>query len=248
MKFDICLMNPPYDGILHMKFLEKCLQYISENGKVVQVSPNIFIKARCLTKESSYKELFRGVLESIEILSHDEANRLFNLGNSINELAIYKINKNTDTPIDIENLGFESSIEKSIFHKILQKRKDKLGWENKNTKRHGEQKGYYVNLYTWHVGTNAYNTCINDTDKFSRTVYFDSEKQKRNFINSFKTDFMEYYVREIVWAGAGITDKCFMLEKHYYNNPITDKTFFDFFELNKDEQEFILNKVKSYDK
>ena len=59
---------------------------------------------------------------------------------------------------------------------------------------------------------------------------------------------MEYYVREIVWAGAGITDKCFMLEKHYYNNPITDKTFFDFFELNKDEQEFILNKVKLYDK
>jgi hypothetical protein len=247
-KFDIILANPPYTGILHMKFLEKFMQIISDNGNIIQISPNIFLKHVIAQKVGNYRNMLNGNLKDIDIIKHNEANRIFNLGHSINELAIYNIQKNTKNPIDVKLFGFENKIERNIFEKLLVKRDGKLGWENKNTKRHGEQKGYFVNLYTWHVGHNAYTTCINESNKFSRTVYFDNETQVKNFKESFNTNFMEYYCREIVWAGNGITDKCFMFDKKYYNKPLNDKFFFNFFNINKEEQEYILNKVKNYDK
>ena len=40
MKFDICLMNPPYYRSTHLKFLEKCIE-IGE--KVVSVQPATFL-------------------------------------------------------------------------------------------------------------------------------------------------------------------------------------------------------------
>jgi hypothetical protein len=246
-KFDVVLMNPPYTGLLHMKFLEKCLNIIDDDGYIIQISPNIFIKQYLHLKAGNYRKLFYNKLEDIETFNHEESNKYFNLAHAINELAIYTIHNNTSHPIDIELLGFDNITEKNIFDKILKKREGKLGWENKNTKRHGPQEGYFVNLYTWHTGSNAYNTCINETDKFSRTVYFDNETQVENFKNSFNTKFLEFYVREIVWAGNGITDKCFMFNKDVYNNKIDDKYFFNFFELNKEEQKYILNKVKNYE-
>lgn len=246
-KFDVVLMNPPYTGLLHMKFLEKCMNLITDNGYIIQISPNIFIKQYLHLKAGNYRTLFDNNLENIETFNHEESNKYFNLAHAINELAIYTVHKNTKNPINTELLGFKNITERNIFDKILKKREGKLGWENKNTKRHGEQTGYFVNLYTWHVGTNAYNTCINETNKFSRTVYFDNETQVNNFKDSFNTKFMEFYVREVVWAGNGITDKCFMFNKDVYNNKITDEFFFNFFDLNKEEQKYILDKVKKYE-
>lgn len=245
-QFDICLMNPPYSGTMHMKFLEKCLNIVSDNGYLIQISPNIFLKTLIYTKAGSYREILKDNLEDVEIIDHNKANQYFGLGHAINELAIYTVHKNSNNPVNVDIIGFDSEIQKNVFHKILKSRKGKLGWENKNTKRHGEQKGHFVNLYTWHTGPNAYQTCINDTKKFSRTVYFDNDTQVKNFRDSFNTDFMEFYSREIIWAGSGITDKCFMLEKEMYDNPVTNEIFFKFFELNNEEQKYILDTVKNY--
>lgn len=38
-----------------------------------------------------------------------------------------------------------------------------------------------------------------------------------------------------------------MFNKDVYNNKIDDKYFFNFFELNKEEQKYILDKVKNYE-
>lgn len=245
-RYDICLMNPPYSGITHMKFLEKCLNLVSDNGYIVQISPNIFIKTFIYLKSGKYRDVLRNNLEDIEIIEHTKANQYFGLAHAINELAIYTVHKNTDKPVDVDMLGFDNEIQKSIFYKILKPKEGRLGWENKNTKRHGEQKGHFVNLYTWHTGPNAYKTCINDTSKFSRTVYFDNETQVKNFRESFNTEFMEFYSREVIWAGNGITDKCFMFEKEMYDKPVTNETFFKFFELTDEEQKYILDTVKNY--
>ena len=39
MKFDRIIMNPPYDGNLHLKFLKEALNHLTEDGKVVNISP-----------------------------------------------------------------------------------------------------------------------------------------------------------------------------------------------------------------
>ena len=40
-KFDICLMNPPYDKNLHLKFLEKVINICN---KVVSIQPTPWIQ------------------------------------------------------------------------------------------------------------------------------------------------------------------------------------------------------------
>ena len=68
-KFDICLMNPPYDRGLHLKFLEKCIE-IGE--KVVSVQPATFLintrkDGKAKTQYIPLKNKLEGHVKSCEI-------------------------------------------------------------------------------------------------------------------------------------------------------------------------------------
>ena len=249
-KFDVAVMNPPYGGTLHIDCMEKVLPHCK---KMIDISPNIFLKFRLPEKCWSKSKFMNDRLENVEILPY-ETNFIFNIGNSIPGLCIYTFNE--VGKLNIENVMFKNKIEKSLFTKIFKKRADKLGWENKNTKRHGEQSGYFVNLYTWHSDKDAYSTCIREDDNSARTVYFSNDKQRKNFKNSFKTKFMNFYCKEIILKGNGITDKCFMFERELYNSPWTDKRFCEYFGITgyidddhaepNSEWEIILNTMKEH--
>ena len=247
-KFDISIMNPPYSGTLHLDILKIILEH-SKN--VVNISPSIFLKFRLKEKCWEKSSFMNGRLEKVTQLDYKLNDELFGVGNSLPEIAIYYFVENGT--LNIEKVMFKNKIEKSVYTKIFKKRDGVLGWENKNTKRHGEQKGHFVNLYTWHCGKNAYETCIREDGIAKRTVYFDTQTQKKNFLNSFKTTFMDFYSKNIINAGNGITDKCFMFEKELYNKPWTNKRFCEFFELTgfisdtkaekNSDWEYILNNV-----
>ena len=40
MKFDYIVGNPPYNGSLHLKILEKSYKKLNENGKLIFVHPS----------------------------------------------------------------------------------------------------------------------------------------------------------------------------------------------------------------
>ena len=68
-KFDICLMNPPYDGNLHLKFLEKVVEVCNIT---INISPsdrftNINLENKLSTKLAKY-------IDSLEIISKEHAN------------------------------------------------------------------------------------------------------------------------------------------------------------------------------
>ena len=73
MKFDICLMNPPYASKLHEKFLMKVLD-ISERG--VSIQPAIWIN-KANRNRNTFKNIInkcQGRISDIEIIPHAEMN------------------------------------------------------------------------------------------------------------------------------------------------------------------------------
>ena len=69
-KFDICLMNPPYDKNLHLKFLEKVINICN---KVVSIQPCEFIarthlKPTYKNQKEKYKDTIGKHLKNLEVL------------------------------------------------------------------------------------------------------------------------------------------------------------------------------------
>lgn len=71
MKFDMIIQNPPYKGSLHLEFLEKGLNVLNKNGKMVIVEPATWlINVRKNGKASYYNEIknrIEGHVESVVI-------------------------------------------------------------------------------------------------------------------------------------------------------------------------------------
>ena len=68
--FDICLMNPPYAGNLHLKFLEKVINICN---KVVSIQPCEFIakthlKPTYKNQKEKYKDTIGKHLKNLEVL------------------------------------------------------------------------------------------------------------------------------------------------------------------------------------
>lgn len=241
MKFDYVIMNPPYNGNLHLKILEEVMKH-SDN--IINLSPNIFAPYRCGTSAYEMRSIFKNRLDTLEVLDHRTSNDLFGLGNQISELAIYNIKK--EGKADIDTLGFSSKEEASLYQKIYSKIPGKLNWENKNTQRHGKMNDNSIAIYRWHIGKDAYDTCIDNTGKATVVLYLDTPEQVKNFKDSLRTDFMEFVIRTTVWPGKGATEKCFMFDKDLYNEPWTNERFYRFFKLTPDEIKIIEDTSKNY--
>ena len=94
MKFDVVLMNPPYDRNLHLKFLEKTIE-ISENVVSIQpvrwiTDPNAkFNKSSALKK---YENTIAKHIKDLEIINDKIAEHLFGVGFTM-DLGIYNCDK-----------------------------------------------------------------------------------------------------------------------------------------------------------
>ena len=114
-KYDIVLMNPPYDRDLHLDFFDKGLELLSENGKCVIIEPaSWLINVKDSGKAKIYKELkdkIEGIVESVEI---NAMNKIFGTGLYV-PFSITTINKAKDKN---EEIDFEISTERNRVKSI----------------------------------------------------------------------------------------------------------------------------------
>lgn len=92
MKFDVAIMNPPYDKNLHLKILEKVIPI---SDKVVNISPIRWLQdpSYYIKKTSDVKRFTESILKhmsSLDIVRAKEANSLFTIQN-FTDLGIYFI-------------------------------------------------------------------------------------------------------------------------------------------------------------
>lgn len=91
-KFDLAIMNPPYDGNLHLKILEKVIPNVE---KAVNISPVRWLQDPLAKykKNSDYKKFENTIsnkIEDIEVINGITATNLFG-ADFVSDLAIYII-------------------------------------------------------------------------------------------------------------------------------------------------------------
>ena len=238
-KFDIVLMNPPYAGNAHLKFLDKV---INISNTIVSIQPDVWLnKSKIHTKFGKYREKLNNKVVDIEHIDHDTTSRLFNTGNAIQSTGIFLLSNNENVKkIDLIKYNFEGDYE--LFNKINIYKNDKIKTFNscvKYTDKYDNIKEkYIVPIFSWHGGKDCYDAVVMPIErakkKLSMYLVFNSENEVNNFKDSLKTQFMYWYYWNIVHPGEDKI-KVTMFRLKDYSTPITDKDFYDIFNLSKQE-------------
>lgn len=114
-KFDVAIMNPPYDGNLHLKILEKIIPIAD---KVVNISPIRWLqdplaKYKKNSDYIKYEEIISKKIDSLELIEKSKATDIFD-ANFVGDLAIIYVNKGA---FDYKCFNNNSIIDKVVANK-----------------------------------------------------------------------------------------------------------------------------------
>ena len=250
-KFDIVLMNPPYDRSLHLKFLEKAVE-ISDN--VVSIQPIRWLqdplaKYKKSSDYEKYEDNISKHIENIEIIDTKTARKQFNI-EVLQPLGIFTINstKNSDFYKTIFNYDVFDKIEKKI---VSENNFDKM-----NIKKYNDDlDGYYVCLSRTappmkygnpmfyalkQIGVlskeNNYRQAklklkgaTRGTVENTNCVVFKSKKEAENCYKSFSTTFVKYVCATSV-VNIDLHQQFLPWMKDYANE-WTNKRFCEYFNI-----------------
>ena len=116
------IMNPPYDGSLHLQILDTCIKFINENSEIVCLHPARWIqdplwKYKKSSDALKYRKDLEPILKNVEFLDANECNIKFGILNTT-DLMISFLSKKHLASVNYEALSFSTEIERSIFNKI----------------------------------------------------------------------------------------------------------------------------------
>lgn len=227
-KFDVIMMNPPFNRNLHLKFLEKTIE-IADN--VVSVQPvrwleEVIGKDNKKSAFNKYENSISKHIKDLEIISSEEAKKIFNILLPSN-LGIYICNKQGG--YNYKSLSENSIIKKIIKH--IENNKCNLEFNKKDGYRvrvpfilggkavgSGERAPSLTNLYMkdivykdgkyngkWWYEYYMKNQYSKTTEEITSSIKFDSEEEGHNFVKSFETDFVRY-VESYLIVGTNINN------------------------------------------
>lgn len=236
MKFDVAIMNPPYDRNLHLKILEEVIPHAE---KVVNISPVRWLQDPFApySTRSDYRKFENTVskkIESLNIISTNDASKLFD-AEFYSDLGIYVCGMG----------GYEYQHNDPLVTKIIEKTMEN-SWKNYINLNlpyklniglfGGDGHGfglYYITRKTYEGQLE----CTSDGFKFS----FGSETERKNFYDSLNHPFMKWHMS--LWKA----------DMHLYANKIPyfgDYThpwdyadFFSWFDLTEEEQERVMQEI-----
>lgn len=181
--FDICLMNPPYDRSLHLKFLEKTIE-IAE--KVVSVQPIGWLidpigKEKKTSNYLKYENSISNHIKNIDNIYTNDATNLFGRESNIHiadTLGIYVCDKEG---------GYDYSLSTEFPYNLYKQKNDfpfKTGFykdnKNKNFVCLISFSGCLVGGHPAINCTNKYGVFLNGKDKDGLT-YEQAKKSNRRF-------------------------------------------------------------------
>ena len=270
MKFDCIIINPPYDGQLHLKIFEEAIKHLSKDGVCVSLSPTPWLaKFNVNRPMAKYRKVFNGKIKTIETVDHATANAMFGTGNSIEELGIYTVTNDNSTPVDLMNYGFNTAAEKSLYDKIdMMNPKSgvitynkaaldirygrvsaKTAYCNKGCDKIDIRKPFDVPIYTWHGGKTCKEAVLmlDPKKKVSMVLYFNSKVEHDNFIDSLDTTFMNWYYHTFVVPGdCKIINYMFRMSD--YTQPWDDARLYKYFNLTDEEIKTIESTIEKFNK
>lgn len=244
MKFDVAIMNPPYDGNLHLKILEKVIP-IADN--VVNISPIRWLQDPLAKykKRSDYKKFEDTISKKIKELDYIDAVKACNLFNAemAIDLGIYTISNSggfdynkfsSNKLIDI----FYNNKKFPVFDEMQQ-----MGWRvripyitsgggghNKIKTRSLGKLLYFYNGKKdnkfWYEFYNR-NQFTKISSEIPRSILFNTENECKNFINSLSTKIGSYFMQKILVDVNVHPETILWVED--YTQPWDDKRFCEYF-------------------
>lgn len=225
-KFDYIIMNPPYDGNLHLDVLN----YIKDDGdKIVNISPIHWIQNK-LNKRTLNKYIgIANKIEDLEIIPYDKSNVLFDI--ATHDLGISTLGKGG---YDYLKLSALDSISQKIKNKVKISFEDISTIEGTKTVPSG-----VVGMISSHYGN--FNLWVNDSyELFSsirftcgnKFISFKTEDERRNCFDYLQTKLMRYYAKQIrqsrrvAWKYVPVLD----WSKHW-----SDEDLYTYFGITEDE-------------
>ena len=276
MTFDVAIMNPPYDGNLHLKILATVAASVD---KVINISPVRWLQDPLASqkKSSDYKRFEDTIskkIENLDIYSAKEMQNVFD-GTVMNiDLGIYTIGKGG---YDYTKVSYNSILEKVFTHQQnlcnIESNK-KLGWRVRMPTILGGKSGgsgnrkiglsgfgkllYFYNgekdgkpWYDWYV-KNQYSKT---TSEITSSILFNSEVECKNFIDSLQNTKFGKYVTHKLITDVHVSNKT-VLWMSDYTQPWTDKRFCEHFGITgyiddehaepNSEWEIILKTIEEY--
>ena len=237
MTYDFILMNPPYDGNLHLKIVEQSIPMLTDDGILVNLSPIRWLQDPLAKykKGSDYCKFEESVAKHIENLveiSMVDACDMFGAGFN-SDLGIYYITKNG---------GWKNNINttKSFVDKILQKATDKsiMDIATKECWR-GEYKGIFgvINSHYGdieHFIKNDYKLfCKGRYTNTNKVLFFDTEQERQAMFSYLSSKLMDAFAKEVrinqrvPWQFVPVLPD--------YTHPWTDEQLYEYFNLTPEE-------------
>lgn len=283
-KPDLDIMNPPYDGSLHLTILENVLANKKPHSTVISVQPVRWLEDPLAeykqgTDYKKYKTSIVNKLSNIALIDVMTANNSFGItadqdlaiytfGHTANEVYIYsKIVKTILAKIKTKNLP---ACSKFIEHEKVD------GWrcETFKVKSLGQattvknssntytsegwefmisgDKGYYhdgmgADGRWWTENRQATQNTRKVGEPFAQSFYFKTETGCANFYKSTHTLFyinLVYMLKTDMNLTPVLNHLPYMND--YETHAWTDEDYCKFFDLTKEESEFMCRKVEDY--
>ena len=251
-KFDCCIMNPPYDGSLHLKIISCILPYAKE---IVNISPVRWLqdplaKYKKNSDYKKYEETISKKIDSCEIIKAEIANKIFNI--RFGDLGIYKISKG--------GFKYDFAQNNSLVNKFISK--NDITFMDIATKEgySGKYKSKYFGIINSHYG----DTSVWISDNFelfttkrktntNKVLFFNNDKEIKNCFNFLNLKVMRYFAnvirinQRVPWQFVPYLD---------YSQPWTNARFCEYFNITGyiddehaepgSEWETILNAMKEH--
>ena len=260
MKFDKIIMNPPYDGNLHLKILEQAISLLKDDGNCINLSPiGLVQKYYTLgnTRILDFSDIFDNEI-SITKIPIRRAMTIFHLDSLGQDLGLWEIRKSLKKT-DISDLGKSLVDHIEIVDKIKNKMKGfpslkdvQVRYSQINTEfplkfvygltlaNHG---GFGTSCYA--PTSMNYETAINPIPG-NHTVYicFESERERKNAHTFYTLMGMRFFYKEI-----GLSDTPYNVVGYMrgmFDREWTDKDFYEYFGITEQEQKEIEEAMKPY--
>ena len=264
MKFDVAIMNPPYNGTLHLQILEKVIPHCE---KVVNISPirwlqDPYAKYKKHSAYLKFEESISSKIDNLTIVPASKAQAIFNSAIFAMDLGIYEIGTGG---FDYASISTNSIIEKvlKLKHRCKFDKNKKDGWRVRiceigggKSGGHGQRKVMLMGLpklqyfyngmkdgRPWHEWFRK-NQYSKTTDTITCSVKFPSEQSCINFIDSLDTKFGKYVMSKLL-TDSHIYEYSILYVSDY-SQPWTDERFYEYFGLTQEEIDIIETTMKDY--
>lgn len=274
MKFDVCLLNPPYSPNLAYDFLAKS---ISCSNKAISIQPCSFLYGDTRTKKK-YKDSICDHISDFEIIKIRDAKQLFNIVGT-NDLGIFVCDECGG--YDYENLLSHDSIVDKIrnyvqYNKCPIETNKKDGYRLRvsiMTCGHSGGSGDRGPILTsvpikdivfvdgkhdgkWWYEYYQRNQFSKTTENITTSVRFDTEQEAHNFHKSMYTKLSRYYMDKVIISRA-VPDIGIIWMKNAvhprtgtigYKDVWTNEDYYKYFNITDEEQNTIETFIDDYDR